>query len=506
MRLNAKQIAAYTGGRFLVQPIDSSRLMTGVTWDSRDIEEGWLYVALAGERVDGHDFVDAALRAGAAGALVMRPLAESTALLAREMGAAVIEVADTASAITDLAREWRAHLRGRIIGLTGSTGKTTTKNLVRDVAAAGRTVVATLANQNNELGVPKTLLNANPETEVVVVEMGMRGLGQIAELCDFVKPDWGLVTNAGESHIELLGSRENIARAKAELFEALPGGTGLAFVNAADDMAEFMVERARLVERGCTVVRCDGSGKARVSAGEGAFGDDAPTVWAEDVRLDDQGRPGFTLCCKGFPAAIAAHAADAADVAAGTAVRQRVQLNLRGMHNVANSCQAAAVGLALNLSLGSIACALAASVPESGRQEVLEARGGYTIVNDAYNANPDSMRAALATFGSLAVSGRRYAVLGDMGELGEFAPACHRGVGDYAAAQPIDMLVCVGELSRHIAEGALSAGMDADKVVVVDAVADVLRELDAVLEAGDAVLVKASHFMELTRVVEGLVN
>lgn len=503
MRLNAKQIAAYTGGRFLVQPIDSSRLMTGVTWDSRDVEEGWLYVALTGERVDGHSFVDAALRAGAAGALVMRPPAESTALLAREMGAAVIEVADTASAITDLAREWRAHLRGRIIGLTGSTGKTTTKNLVRDVAAAGRTVVATLANQNNELGVPKTLLNANPETEVVVVEMGMRGLGQIAELCDFVKPDWGLVTNAGESHIELLGSRENIACAKAELFEALPGGTGVAFVNAADDMAEFMVERARLVERGCAAVRCDGSGRARVSAGEGVFGDDALAVWAEDVRLDDQGRPCFMLCCKGFPAANAEYAADAVGAAVA---RRRVQLNLRGMHNVANSCQAAAVGLALNLSLESIARALAASVPESGRQEVLEARGGYTIVNDAYNANPDSMRAALATFGSLAVSGRRYAVLGDMGELGEFAPACHRGVGDYAATQPIDMLVCVGELSRHIAEGALAAGMDADKVVVVDAVADVLRELDAVLEAGDAVLVKASHFMELTRVVEGLVN
>lgn len=494
MRLNAKQIAAYTGGRFLVQPIDPTRLMTGVTWDSRDVEEGWLYVALVGERVDGHSFVGAALRSGAAGALVMQPLDEPTLLLARELGAAVIEVADTASAITDLAREWRRHLKGRVVGLTGSTGKTTTKNLVRDVAAAGCSVVATLANQNNELGVPKTILNADPETEVVVVEMGMRGLGQISELCDFVKPDWGLVTNAGESHIELLGSRENIARAKAELFEALPAGTGLAFVNAADDMAEFMIERGGLAERGCALVRCDGSGKVRGLDGAGH------AVWAEDVRLDDQGRPGFTLCCRGFSSASSDGHEDS------RVARQRVQLNLRGMHNVANSCQAAAVGLALHLDLESIACALAFSVPESGRQEVLEARGGYVIVNDAYNANPDSMRAALATFGSLAVSGRRYAVLGDMGELGDFAPACHRGVGEYAATQPIDLLVCIGELSRHIAEGALVAGMEAEKVVVVDAVADVLRELDAVLESGDAVLVKASHFMELTRVVEGLVS
>lgn len=497
MRLNAKQIAAYTGGQFLVQPIDASRLMTGVTWDSRDVEEGWLYVALPGERVDGHDFVDAALRAGAAGALVMRPLAEPTALLAREMGAAVIEVANTASAITDLAREWRAHLKGKIVGLTGSTGKTTTKNLVRDVVAAGHSVVATLANQNNELGVPKTLLNADPETEVIVVEMGMRGLGQIAELCEFVKPDWGLVTNAGESHIELLGSRENIACAKAELFEALPAGTGVAFVNAADDMAAFMVERAGLAERGCTAVRCDGSGKAQASSGEGVFAQEAPAVWAEDVHLDDQGRPCFTLCCEGFSAEGAAPEA---------VVRQQVQLNLRGMHNVANSCQAAAVGLALRMDLSVIASALAASVPESGRQEVVEARGGFTIVNDAYNANPDSMRASLATFGSLAVSGKRYAVLGDMGELGDFAPACHRGVGEYAAAQPLDALLCVGELARYIAAGALEAGMDEGKVIVVDAVPDVLRELDAVLEPGDAVLVKASHFMELTRVVEGLVS
>ena len=249
MRLNSKQIAAYTGGEFIVEPIDPTELMCGVTWDSREVEPGWLYVALPGERVDGHDFVGAALRAGARCALVTERPCEAVVLLAKELGAALIAVPNTASAVTDLAAQWRGHLRGRIIGLTGSTGKTTTKNLVRDVVAAAHSVVATKANQNNELGVPRTLLAADPETEVVVVEMGMRGLGQIAQLCRFVRPDWGLITNVGESHIELLGSRENIARAKAELACSLPAGTGRAFLNADDDYTAFTIGEAELAER-----------------------------------------------------------------------------------------------------------------------------------------------------------------------------------------------------------------------------------------------------------------
>ena len=502
MRLNAKQIASYTGGEFVVNPIDPTFLMTAISWDSREVGPGGLYVALPGERVDGHDFVPQALAAGAAGVLVMQPLPEQSLVLAREMGAAVIEVANTQSAITDLAREWRAHhLKGRVIGLTGSTGKTTTKNLVRDVVAAGKSVVATLANQNNELGVPRTILNADPETEVVIVEMGMRGLGQIEELCEFVKPHWGVVVNAGEAHIELLGSRENIARAKAELFEALPMG-GMAFVNGADGMADFMVEHAKLRERMVTSVCCDGSGSYEVMNTPETSGSwrTRPAVWAEDIELDDQGCPRFTLCCRGF--------ADEwpPDDADRETRRQEVHLGLRGMHNVMNSCQAAAVGLALYIPLERIAEALAASVPESGRQEVLKARGGFTIVNDAYNANPDSMKASLSMFCSMEVRGARYAVLGDMGELGDFAPACHRGVGGFAAKKQLDMLICVGDLARHIAEGALEAGMPQEMIMCVGTVSDVLEELDARLEPGDAVLVKASHSMGLERVAEGLVS
>ncbi len=509
MLLNAKQIIAATGGQFVVEPIDPSELLCGITWDSREVQPGWLYVAFVGERVDGHEFVGAALAAGAKGALVTERPDGATLLLAREMGASVIEVPDAAHAVTDLARVWRGHIQARVIGITGSTGKTTTKNLVRDVASRAYRVVATEANQNNELGVPRTILAADPDAEVVVVEMGMRGLGQIAELADLVRPDWGVVTNVSESHIELLGSRENIACAKAELFEALPAGTGRAFVNMADDFASFAIAHARLRERGVACVGFSGSDVLPSRAAELGL---ESYAWAEDVALDGEGRPSFSLCATGFSAPPDAPRDDAPRDDAPPAdappdvERTSCVLSLRGLHNVANALAAAAIGRALGMGLVEIADALSSSVPENGRQEILHARGGFTIVDDSYNANPDSMRAALATFCTLDVAGRRYVVLGDMGELGDFADACHRGIGREAADLPVDCMICIGDLAGLIAEAAVAAGMDDAKVMRADTVADVLEILDARLEAGDAVLVKASRFMGLDRVVEGLVS
>lgn len=491
MRLNAKQIAAYVGGEFVVAPLDPRRLCCGITWDSREVATDDLYVALPGERVDGHSFVAAALSAGAACALVMQPLDEASLVLAREMGAGIIEVPDTAHAVTDLAREWRTHLKGRVIAVTGSTGKTTTKNLVRDVLAAGASVVATRGNQNNELGVPKTVLSASPETQAVVVEMGMRGAGQITELCEFVRPEWGLVTNAGESHIELLGSRENIARAKGELVASLPQGAGVAFLNNDNDLTDFMWDEAGQDGR-IAQVRFDGSGHGGERLVSQAVRGEVPAVWAEEVELDEQGRPRFTLCACGF---------------AGAEVqREACALTLRGIHNVSNACSAAAVGLRFGLDLGVIARALAASEPAAGRQEVVRARGGFTVVNDAYNANPDSMRASLMTFCALDVPGRRIAVLGDMAELGEYAQACHQGIGEVAASLPLDYLLCVGELAQGIAAAAVEGGMPVERVSCASTTASALGELESLVEPGDAVLVKASNCMGLTRVVEGLVS
>lgn len=485
MLLNAKQIAHATGATVVVEPLGSREIANGLVWDSRQVEEGNVYVALPGERVDGHDFVDAALRAGAALALVMQSVSNQTCALARELGAGILEVPNTTTAITDLATYWRTKLTGTVIGLTGSSGKTTTKNLVRDVLSAQYSVVATKANQNNELGVPKTLLNADASTDYVVVEMGMRGLNQIRPLCAFVKPDMGLIVNVGESHIELLGGRDNIARAKGELFEALPDRRGVAFVNGSDDYAHFVCENASLGAREVRMVRF---------GLDAAPEDDAPAVWAEEVRLDDQGRPCFILCAQGF---------DQLNRGAG---RAQVNLNLRGLHNVSNATAAAAVGLQCGMMLDTIAAALAAAEPESGRQEVVKARAGYLIVNDAYNANPESMRASLLTFSAMDIRGRHIAVLGDMGELGDYAKNCHEGIGALIPSLNVDYLICIGELSAFIAQGALNAGMSADKIMQAENVADVLGTLDLMLEPNDAVLVKASHFMGLFRVVEGLIR
>ncbi|MDO5117117.1 MAG: UDP-N-acetylmuramoyl-tripeptide--D-alanyl-D-alanine ligase [Eggerthellaceae bacterium] len=489
MQLNAKQIANYTGGTFLVDPIDAGALSTGITWDSRDVKPNDVYLALQGERVDGHDFVASALRAGANVALVMMPPDASTCLLAKEMGAAIIEVSRTETALRDLARAWRGFLKGRVIGLTGSSGKTTTKNLIRDVLSCAGSVVATKGNQNNELGVPKTLLSADPQTDYIVVEMGMRGMGQLEELCEFVRPDWGVITNVGESHIELLGSRENIAKAKAELLQALPNGLGRAYLCASDDFTDFVRDYAQLDGRGIAVTlfgMIDGRVPSQDQIEAGL------TVWASDAVLNEQGCPQFTLC---------AHRGGADRIEQASC-----SLNLRGMHNVFNACAAAALGMQCGLDIATIAQALHEAQPEAGRQEVLMARGGFTIVNDAYNANPDSMRASLVMFSSMRVAGKRVAVLGDMAELGDFGPACHDEIGRLVASQPIDILITIGELGARISDAAVAGGMDQRNVMHVSTYADIFQELDILLRPGDAVLVKASNCMGLSKIVEGLLN
>ncbi len=513
MRLTVEEIAGAVGGRVELAAFDrgdaagagaatgaaapsataptASGLVTGMTWDSRDVKPGDMYVCLPGERVDGHDFADAAAVAGAAAVLA------SHTLDTLSNNVPVIVVENTQQAIADLATYWRGRLKGTVVGLTGSTGKTTTKGLVRDVLQAAGSVVATKANQNNELGVPATLLAADEDTDFVVVEMGMRGLGQIEELCQIAKPDWGLVTNVGESHIELLGSRENIARAKAELFAGL-SESGIAFANEANDYVGELCRFGGCEERGVKVVFFEGGDAWPHTDDLGVFdsSNPHPFVYASDIALDAEGRPTFTMHAVQFEGAALPGANGECTCA----------LELRGLHNVSNACSAAAVGLACGLTLAQCCEALAQSQPEQGRQRVLHTAADITVVDDAYNANPDSMAASLATFAALDVAGRHIAVLGDMGELGAFAPECHDRVGAIAAHSSLDILICVGTLAERIALAAGDAGMDPSSVRHVSTVEAALGELEALLEPGDAVLVKASHFMEFDRIVEGLVG
>ena len=476
MRLNAKQIADYTAATVLVDAMDPSKLAEEITWDSREVKPGMVYVAFPGNKVDGHSFVEDSLRSGASVVLVMQRPTDSVCLLAKEMGAAILEVSSTFTAFTDLARAWRHHLRATVIAVTGSTGKTTTKNLVRDVLSTTYSTVATRGNQNNELGVPRTLLEANPENEYVVLEMGMQSLGELEGLCKYAKPDITLVTNVGESHIELLGSRENIARAKAEAVAALPAGTGKAILNAADDFTPFICETARVEERKIAVYYYDGSGSQ----------DSRSYAYASNIELDDQGRPCFDLHIDNdvYPC----------------------HLSLRGAHNVNNACAAAVLGSICHIDNEKIVEGIETSLPEVGRQDVSVSPEGVVVINDAYNASPDSMRASLIMFNTLSVKGKRYAVLGDMGELGDFAKSCHEGIGELIPTLSIDYLICVGELASYIAQAARRAGFPEDHIFTTTSRVDALSELEARLVEGDAVLVKASHSMELDRVVRGLLN
>lgn len=513
MRLSLSDIARFTGA----EVIGSSELLDvvacGITWDSREVEAGYVYVALPGNRVDGHTFVQDAFLSGASAALIMQDVSDEVKACAADHHALLLRVSSTFDACRSLARGYRGLLSARIVGITGSSGKTTTKNLVRDVLSSTFKTVATKANQNNELGVPRTILNADPDTEMIVVEMGMRGSGQIASLCNIVKPDWGLITNAGESHIELLGSRDAIACAKAELIDGLAGSSKYAFLNAANDKTDFIWEQISSRHSDIALVSFDGSGAAPCDTYANRCA--RVQVWARDIVLDGEGRPSFELCAQGFSSSDSqAPASDRSDECvcedtpggASEIICAPCHLSLRGFCNVSNACSAAAVGLMAGIPLTEIVRALESSQPEQGRQEISVTSDGVTVINDAYNANPDSMRASLQLLDAMDVQGARYAVLGDMGELGSFAKDSHISIGEYIAHITIDRLVCVGELAHYIASSAHEHGLSNDAIVQVATCDEALDVLRAMLQSGDVVLIKASHFMGLDRIAKELLE
>ncbi len=492
MIFSIQDIVESTGGNLVVAPLNAGAQATSLTWDSRRVKRGGAYVSIVGARVDGNDFAVDALRAGAAVALMSREPRADECATAQESGGAIVRVACGEDAVRALATAWRARLGATVVGVTGSVGKTTTKGLIRDVLSARFRTSATQGNYNNQLGAPATLLAADETCEMLVMEMGMDHAGEVARICQVARPHLGVITNVGLAHLEYLGTRENIARAKAELIEALPEG-GTAFLQAQGEFTPFIRAHARVDERGVRTVLFGGvPGAATVSSrGAGVGGETVsasaaaiPDVYATDLRLDGKGRPHFTLHAKEEVATCS--------------------LSLRGAHNVENACAAAAVGLACEMSLDEVCAALAVAQPETGRGQLRAAACGAAVFDDTYNASPASMEAALATLAAYEVSGRRIAVLGDMGELGEAAVSGHTDTGLAAARTGLDLLICAGELARLIAQGARDAGMDARRVVCVHNADEALAALPSDLGVHDALLVKASRFMGLDRVVEGV--
>ena len=444
-----RQIAVAVGGA--VWGPDET-IVTGVGTDSRNSVPQELFVALRGERFDGHKFIEAAQARGAAAALV-------EAVIPHWHSFPQIQVADTLEALQRLARAYRAELPIRVIGITGSNGKTSTKEMVAAILAEKYAVTKTEGNLNNHIGVPLSILRAERNHQVAIWEFGMNHIGEIAPLVEMARPEYGLITNIGVAHIEFLGSRNAIAREKAALAENIPP-TGIMILNAEDEFTDWIAARcsARIIRTGI----------------------DRGAVQARHVlhRIDGE---EFIL------------SDESGEVP--------VFLPVPGEHMVRNAVQAAAVGRALGLSLGQCAAGLAKTVLPGGRFRI-EKLGKVLVINDAYNANPDSVIAALRTVAKLPVKGRRIAALGYMGELGEQSISGHERVGSAAAENGFDFLIAVGERAKPIASASFRAGLDRTRVVATQAeAADALAEF---LEPGDLLLVKGSRSAAMDRIIEQL--
>ena len=450
------EVAGVVGGRLVDGEPDI--VVTVAASDDRDCVPGTLFAAIRGERVDGHDFISSARERGAVAALTTRPV-----------GSPAIVVDDVVASLGMLASYVIQRLPGTLVmGLTGSSGKTTTKDLLAAILAPHGETVAPRGSFNSEVGLPLTVLSCTTRTRYLVLEMGMRGRTHIAYLCQIAHPSIAGVINVGSAHIELLGSREAIAEAKAEIIDDLPAD-GTAIMHADNPLV---------------------MGQAgRTSAPIMTFGEAADAVVrASDVTLDALARPRFTLHWQ------------------GSAVP--VQLTLSGEHQVANALAATAFALAAGIDLADIVAVLETyQSPSKWRMEVTERPDGVTVINDAYNANPESVRAALKALVAMGNQERRtWAVIGEMRELGDHSIEEHDAIGRLAVRLDVSKLVAVGEGARPVHLGAAHEGSWGEEsmwVPDVDAAIALLREQ---VQPGDIVLVKASRSIGLEKVAEALLE
>jgi UDP-N-acetylmuramoyl-tripeptide--D-alanyl-D-alanine ligase len=453
-----EELASWTCGT-ITRGSPGQRLV-GVSIDTRTLDRGRLFVAIRGPRHDAHGFLDEAVAAGATALLVEEKASEG-----RLPGdVAAVAVADTTQALGALAAGHRASFAGPLVAVTGSNGKTTTKEMCAAILATRGPCLKNRGNLNNEYGLPLTLLERDADHRVAVVEIGMSHRGEIAALAAIARPTIGVITNIGTAHIEHLGSRDEIAREKGDLLAAL--GEGATAVLNADDPR--VMAQAR-----------------RTSARISSFGIDAPAdVRAE--RITSLGERGFAFDLV---------------TAAG---RQPVHVGGLGEPTLWNALAASAAALAAGCDLEDVSRGLAAYVPVSGRMERVSLPRNIIVINDTYNANPQSMEVALRSLAELRGSSRGVAVLGDMGELGETAETAHRETGRLVAELGIDFLFTMGELGRLTAEGALDAGMKPERVHAAHSTGELVGRLAPLLQGNDWVLVKGSRAMRMEQVVEAL--
>ena len=443
---------------------DVKQRIRRVVTDSRLVRKGDLFIAFQGERVDGHAYVPKALAQGAVCAIVQedyrlppRPKRAGTPTL--------LGVRDTLEAYQRLATHYRNRFSIPVIAITGSNGKTTTKEMVAHVVAQRWKTLKTEGNLNNRIGVPQTLFQLAPRHQAAVIEMGVDQQGQTTRLCEIARPTIGVITNIGPDHMEFFGSMEGSAQAKAELLDHLPED-GVVVLNADDEYFEYLAAHAQ-----CRVVAFGATPKA--------------VIRAVNIRTDNKGGTIFGLMLP------------------GRSRQTEVRIRTQGLHNVSNALAASAVGYALGLSSTAIAEGLAKFRPAAMRSQISTSHG-VQVINDCYNANPASMKAAIQLLAELGRGKRSIAALGDMLELGTDSKRMHREIGEFLAAQGVEHLLACGVLGRELAEGARQAGMTSDRIAELPDAQAAAAALSRMVRQGDVVLVKASRGMRMEQVVEAV--
>lgn len=460
--MTLENIEKACGGRYIGTEAEKKTEVLGVVIDSRQVESGYLFVAIPGEKVDGHKFIPDVFAKGAAAVLSEQQL--------EDPAGPYILVESTTKALRDLAEYYRKSLDIKVVGITGSVGKTSTKEMIASVLSEKYRVLKTEGNYNNEIGLPLTIFKIRAEHEVAVLEMGISEFGEMHRLATMANPDICVITNIGLCHLENLKTRDGILKAKTESFAHLKKD-GIAILNGDDDKLSTI---------------------RQVGDKEPVFyGMEEKMKYWEDAKKSVYATGVENLGLYGMQARI--HTPEG---------ERDVRIPIPGEHNVYNALAATAVGLSLGLSLDQISSGILKAKTIGGRTNLLNT-GSMTVIDDCYNANPVSMKASIDVLAT--AEGRKIAVLGDMGELGENEKKLHYEVGEYLAKKEIDVLFCAGELSEEIAKAAQKESKTCE-VYYFKTRDALLEQLLPFLKKGDTVLVKASHFMEYPKIVKVLTD
>lgn len=460
MRLTIEDIVKATGGQLvyngevlMADAEDFTKQVEGVVLDSRLVKEGYVFIATVGERVDGHTFINQVFEKGAM-LVVCQQVPEDAKGLC-------VKVEDSFKALTQIAACYRSHLDIKIVGITGSVGKTSTKEFVATTLAEKYSVLKTEGNFNNEIGVPLTLLKIRDEHEIAVVEMGINHFGEMTRLTTLVKPDVAVITNIGTCHLEFLGDRDGVLKAKTEILTGLKEGGNLV-INGDDDKLATVMSNGnfKLVSVG---IDEDTDYKAISIVNNGLLGSRATIV--------------------------------------GGGMECEVNVPLPGAHMVYNALTAAAVGRIFGMDAKEIADGIGHVKATGGRSNVIKT-DNYVLIDDCYNANPVSMRAALELLAS--ANTRKVAILGDMFELGEDELRLHSETGEYAMKVGTDVLVCIGKLSKAMADSASILASMRQQVFYFETRDEAISEFGNILMKNDSILIKASHGMQFTEIVKML--